>query len=444
MKEFITNFTAREAASIVWITIIFFATLFNQGLRKSYWDIQKTLFSKPLVIIGCTFFVYTFFEAYFLQKVGFWVKGSQKDVIFWVLLSAFPSITLFDKVEDSKFLSTYLKPLFGFTVLVEFVNSSYTYSFFCEFFLVLPVITFLALIIAFSEKAAKSDWTSVLVQKILIWVFIFAGFIIAFNSFKLFYEDLDNISFKGILIELLAPIILSIGFLPFLYCLSIYLKLASIYSPLKNFVKVQAPSLLMLKIFWKLNFNFELVEKWKDRILRFNLKSHEKLIFETFNLKKDIYFQNTNKYLPLNEGWGIESSKYFLSKFQLSTGDYKQEDVDSRNWYACSPPLYIGEAIINNNLAYYLDGFCDKVTELKVIANFHNVKFAIETKELFTESVITLVYESMFIKLPETVFYQIQLEEDFELILLDKKIGFMKTVWTNGIGYHLSFIVSNS
>jgi hypothetical protein len=49
----------------------------------------------------------------------------------------------------------------------------------------------------------------------------------------------------------------------------------------------------------------------------------------------------------------------------------------------------------------------------------------------------------MFIKLPETVLKQIELEEDFELILLGKKIGFMKIIWPKEMGYNLSFTISN-
>jgi hypothetical protein len=366
MKEFIATFTAREIASIVWIIIVFFATLFNKELRKSYWDIQKTLFSKPLVIIGCSFFVYTFLEAYFLQKVGFWFNGSKKDFLFWVLLSALPSIALFSKVDDNRFLGTYLRSLFGFIILVEFVNSSYTYNFWIEFFLVLPILSFLTLLIVSNENASKSDWASASMQKVLTWIFAIVGFIVAFNSFKLFFEDLENLSVRGVLIELFMPIILSIGFLPFIYFFSLYIKLERIYLPLKTFVKVQKPIHLMLQAFWKSNFDIELVEKWKDRLLLRNRNVTKGLVVEMEILREELEYQNSSKYLPLTEGWGIASSKGFLKNFNLLTGDYKREDEKSNKWYACSSPLYIGEAIVNNNLAYYLDGFYNKVTELKL------------------------------------------------------------------------------
>lgn len=444
MKEFISNFSERELASVSWVLIIFFGSLFKAGIRKSYWDVQSVLFSKPILIIGFIFIFYTGTEIWLLKRAGIWFLGSEKEVLFWILFSAIPSIGLFSKVDDANFFSTYLKSLFAFTVFVEFVNSSYTYSFWVEFFLVLPALTFLGLLIASNMQVVKSDWAGVFLQKILSWLFSIVGFVLAFNAIRLFIADFDNLTFKAVAFELLTPLILSIGFLPFIYSFSVYIKLENIYGPLKLFVKAKRPLFLMWKIFKELNFSVPLVEKWKDRILRFGLRSHNELMIEALNLKKYNIVQKESKYLPLKEGWGIGSSRFYLKDFELAASDYKQEEVDSESWFACSPYLYIGEDLINNNLAYYINGSSDTVKEMKIIANFNNAEFAIETKEVLIRSIVMLVYKSMYIELPEALIAQIKLENDFEQVLLDKRLVFVKDIWPAGKGYHLSFSISDS
>lgn len=65
----------------------------------------------------------------------------------------------------------------------------------------------------------------------------------------------------------------------------------------------------------------------------------------------------TEKYpekVPLSKGWSPYAAKDFLIQEGIETSYYQPNELDE--WFACSPFKELGQEIVPNNIAYYIDG----------------------------------------------------------------------------------------
>lgn len=110
-------------------------------------------------------------------------------------------------------------------------------------------------------------------------------------------------------------------------------------------------------------------------------------------------------------------------------------------WFAGSPYLEIGEAILPNNIAYYVEGDEHVARTLKLVANFNNQDAAIETRTRFAGLADRLIRQALDQETPEVVRSAILSEMQVNLPIGKKTIQLVRESWPTGRGYQMRFYI---
>ncbi len=434
---------ARELSILLWlfIFIVFFRIKVKDDSIKK---LAKAFFVKPILIIAFCFFVYVLIEVVILQKIGIWTKSCSKDLIWWIMFTGIFTIGDFQKINNPKsYFQDSIKSFLKFTLILEFLVQLNTFSFGVEFFVIIPIITFISVLLAYIEFSDNENKN--LVKRFLGTILSIFGIGILIYSLIVLYRQLGDLNILEKTIEFLLPICLSLLFIPFVYFLWFYSKIEGLLFVSKRFFNEPKSTLfLLLKVSYILKFNLRSIERWKDQSLRFNLTATKDLILEAYRIKDIIKSEKFRVSTPLENGWGIQNSKEFLLEHGLTVGDYKQIDLQSEEWFACSNYRYFDGNILQNNIAYYITGNEISVNKLKLVSNF-NTKYYQEgdAMTVFLEVSQLLFRKAFIMEMPKNVLNDIKISKPFHEIILGKRVSFKKDIWSTDFGYHLTFCIEN-
>lgn len=220
MLEFTSYLTTREIASLIWIVLIIIFCSSVPSIRKSLLQVVKTVFQIPFIIVYSLMILYIKIQILAFSLIGVWENSLVKEIVIWTLGFALGSIVNINKVkQDEKFFINLLKESLKLTIFIEFFINFYTFPLIIEL-IFLPVLTFLFMMVAFSETDKKySD-----VKKLINILVAIIGFsVLAFATYQ-FIGDYEGILSWNNLISFSLPIYLSITFIPFLYMLALFIN----------------------------------------------------------------------------------------------------------------------------------------------------------------------------------------------------------------------------
>lgn len=330
-----------------------------------------------------------------------------------------------------------------FTLILEFLVQLNTFSFGVEFFVLIPIISFTYVFLGYIELSDNENKN--LVKRFLGTILFIFEIVILIYSLIVIIQQLIDLNIFEKTIEFLLPICLSILFIPFVYLLWLYSKVEDLLFVSKRLVDEPKSTLILLfKVSYILNFNLRNIERWKDQSLRFNLTSTKDLIIEAYKIEDIIKSEKFRISTPLENGWGIQNSKEFLLEHDLTVGDYKQFELESKEWYASSNYRNLEGTIIQNNIAYYINGNENFVTQLKIVSNIHS-KYNEEKNsfKIFQEASTILFKRAFIMEMPKNNLDDIKISKPFHMIILNKRVSLKKDIWPTNLGYHLTFCIEN-
>jgi hypothetical protein len=139
-----------------------------------------------------------------------------KDIIIWGLTTGFTLLFNVNKIKTDFFKKTIIDVL-KISILLEFIMNLYTFNFFVEMLVIIPIITILTLLDA--TASLKEEYKQA--KKIVDFLLLITSFwILALTLRGIFSNFQDYLSLNN-LFEFLLPIVLTIWFLPFLYFLAL-------------------------------------------------------------------------------------------------------------------------------------------------------------------------------------------------------------------------------
>ena len=202
-------------------------------MRTSLAEVVKLLFGKYFLVIYLTLGIYLFGVFRLLKAIGLWTSADIKDSIFWLLSVALVLVFSLNKAKDSKYFKKIFIDTIKVIAILEFVINFYNFSLVTELIL-LPVLVFIGML----QAVADLDSKNAQVAKILTNLMAIFGFgLFAYSIYKMVNGYTDFFSL-GTLHSFILPIILTILFLPYLYCLSLYNIYESYFVRL-NFMSVK-------------------------------------------------------------------------------------------------------------------------------------------------------------------------------------------------------------
>ena len=222
LRDILGLFTNRELAIATWlilfIILISILSIHNKDLRKSIFDVFKTLLSKPLRILIITLVIYFLVVTYLFSILSFWKITYLKDIVLWFILSGIYFVMKsVDSDNNGYYIRNYIKQNIQFSIFINFIVSYFTFSYFVELLLQL----FLCLLIIFNVFTKKKieykivyDLSNILL--VILGLYFYAQ---AFGSILIQYDELLNFD---TFISFLIPFIYMIVFIPLVFFFEIY------------------------------------------------------------------------------------------------------------------------------------------------------------------------------------------------------------------------------
>ena len=141
--------------------------------------------------------------------------------------------------------------------------------------------------------------------------------------------------------------------------------------------------------------------------------------------------------VPPEEGWSPYRAREFLITDGLVPGDYHQDPFDEAEWFASSPYLEIGRAIIPNNVAYYVEGDEHVARRLKLIVQFNDPESADESRERFVGVARQLIRKALDQEMPAELRAAIMAETSTSFAIDGKTAELVRQSWLSGRGHEL-------
>jgi len=415
-------FDSSELASIVWVVIILTVMVIYKPFRISFWSLIKIIFKKNMLMVLASIMLYTFFSVILLYKLDLWDFTLIKEVLLWFVFSA--TMMVYKLANNNKakiYFVNYLNENFTYTLAVEFIIGLYTFSVLIEF-LIVPIIFFIGILIAYSNKGGNEKINRFLKGIIMIIVLTIIGSKIL--HLTLHYGDY----LKTELIKqfLIAPL-LSLLFIPFLFLLHLYINYERIFTALEFAIK-QPDQLRYAKHNAIRYFKADIsgLDRWKDSLFNLTNVDNEKILTSIFKIKS---LQNTEKRPPevsINLGWSPYSANKFLRSKGLETSFYFNYSED---FWHCSSHVYVGEDVVKNNIGYYINGTERIATSLKLILNVHDMNAIERSYSRFIELVATLYDNALNENISEDIAEAIINRKDYCEDFKGYEVSIKKNVW---------------
>jgi hypothetical protein len=269
------QFNNREIAVIVWFSILSVWLLKHKSVRHSLSGVVKILIHRQILTVLLLLIIYISLLIFGLQWMGLWDAFSHlKDTIAWIVGVALVMVfNVPGTLKGESLFRKAIKDAIKITIILEFVVGLYSLSLPVELILV-PFITFLAMMQAVSEVKQEYQGSKNLFQGLLVFI----GVLLIWHSVRSLLFDANLIIIER-LIEMLMPSILTVLFLPFLYALALY----SIYNSVFVRLNTWNPDSKLLgytkrKIFLHFGFNLGKLAHWSGQNSIHRAKSKEEVL----------------------------------------------------------------------------------------------------------------------------------------------------------------------
>lgn len=437
MNTAIASITTREIASAIWLAVFLVVVLIQKSTRESLGSVFQALLQPMLLIPLAIGAAYAAAEIYLLDRLGWWSVANLKTTIVWLFTFAF--VTMFEaatargrKAELGK-ITVEILSVAG---LLTFITELYSFPLWAEV-VALPFVTVIALMGMMATQ--KPDHAQV--AKLMGCLSALVGFsYIGFSLWKTYQLWSETATLANAL-ELAIPILLSLGFIPFLYAWRAYVAYSDAFATVSVFGIDES---LMPYARWlaisRIRGDLELLERWRKAIQaarpgdRAELKQSLDALL-TLKMREVAPPVVQPKY-----GWSPYLAMQFLADYGVATGHYQHSFDDE--WFASSSLREIGSGLnLPNNLAYYVEGTEHAATILKVKLNINNLGEADEAEGLFIVYAMHLLEQAISLNALERLKMRIAMLETFEAEIPYGCISLSREDFVGGIkgGYSRRF-----
>lgn len=217
-------FSTRELATAFWVGAILIAVgmaiVTNKKIRQGFIGVLKCFFNRKLRKLWEIYFLYIGIITLMFSRSPIWKNIYLKDIILWTLFSGLTiCMNAVAGEADEKYISKVLKDNIGFTVVTEFLLSTFTFSFWVEL-IIIPITTVIVLFDTVAEH--KSD--AIAVHKLLQDVMAFAGLCVILQTVRVGILEYRELNVINTLVSFFIPIVYLLLVTPLEYAFELYSK----------------------------------------------------------------------------------------------------------------------------------------------------------------------------------------------------------------------------
>jgi hypothetical protein len=241
-------FDNRELAILIWILLGLGAAGISKRIRPSLVQVARAFVQPKLLVVWIAMLVYIGLELWLLAFLQVWTADLLGESIFWLLGPGIILFSRFDKAAtDPKFLRRALFSILELTILFEFLINLYPLGLVAELLLV-PILVVLGLTAVVT--ALKPEYGPA--RKLLDGILALAGLALLTYALVRVVRDPGGFATIGNLREFVLPILLTLGFVPFVYGVAVMTTYGTMFNRLD----------------WKLDDNKPLARYAKWRLVR--------------------------------------------------------------------------------------------------------------------------------------------------------------------------------
>ena len=217
-------FSTRELATAFWVGAILIAVgmaiVTNKKIRQGFIGVLKCFFNRKLRKLWEIYFLYIGIITLMFSRFPIWKNIYLKDIILWTLFSGLTiCMNAVAGEADEKYISKVLKDNIRFTVVTEFLLSTFTFSF-CVELIIIPITTVIVLFDTVAEH--KSD--AIAVHKLLQDVMAFAGLCVILQTVRVGILEYRELNVINTLVSFFIPIVYLLLVTPLEYAFELYSK----------------------------------------------------------------------------------------------------------------------------------------------------------------------------------------------------------------------------
>lgn len=379
MNEIIESISNREWAALLWFTVLIVAINVKKSIRDSFAGVLRAFFQPLIVVPLLLAAIYATGEIYLLRHVGWWSLANLKSTVLWLITFAF--VTMFEvaSIKDKRVgLGKITRNIITVTSIFLFITELHSFSLPVEI-IALPFVTFIVL----TAEVAKLKPEHAPVSKILGTVVVLIGLSYLGFSVWMTFKEFDHTVTWANALELLIPIIISVGFFPFLYAWRIYAAYNAAFVAISIFGLDEkfVPYARWLAI-TRIRGDVELLERWRKSIQASRPATKAELRHSLVALRALVERETSPPVIQPKDGWSPYHAMQFMTDYRIETGHYHHSFDDE--WSASSPMREIGDGVMwKNNIAYYIEGNEQAATTLKLKLNINDPPCAREAEDMF-------------------------------------------------------------
>lgn len=217
-------FSTRELATAFWVGAILIAVgmaiVTNKKIRQGFIGVLKCFFNRKLRKLWEIYFLYIGIITLMFSRLPIWKNIYLKDIILWTFFSGLTiCMNAVAGEADEKYISKVLKDNIRFTVVTEFLLSTFTFSFWVEL-IIIPITTVIVLFDTVAEH--KSD--AIAVHKLLQDVMVFAGLCVILQTVRVGILEYRELNVINTLVSFFIPIVYLLLVTPLEYAFELYSK----------------------------------------------------------------------------------------------------------------------------------------------------------------------------------------------------------------------------
>ncbi len=217
-------FSTRELATAFWVGAILIAVgmaiVTNKKIKQGFIGVLKCFFNRKLRKLWEIYFLYIGIITLMFSRSPIWKNIYLKDIILWTLFSGLTiCMNAVAGEADEKYISKVLKDNIRFTVVTEFLLSTFTFSFWVEL-IIIPITTVIVLFDTVAEH--KSD--AIAVHKLLQDVMAFAGLCVILQTVRVGILEYRELNVTNTLVSFFIPIVYLLLVTPLEYAFELYSK----------------------------------------------------------------------------------------------------------------------------------------------------------------------------------------------------------------------------
>lgn len=439
VQAFLGTVNTREAAAAFWLVIIAALIVFHRSTRPSVTGVLKTL-AKPLLLAPLAIAaLYAAAEIMALQRVGLWSAINLKTTILW--LATFAFVTMFEVAtakDPPASLGKITRDVVSITVVLVFIVGLYTFPLIVEL-IALPLVT----VIALTGEVAKHRSEHAAAARLLSCMTTAIG--LSYVGFSLLktVEQWQKVATWATVSEFIVPVLLSLGFLPFLYGWRTHVAYNSMFTTIGIFgIESDLVPYARWLAITRIRGDVVLLDRWRKALQTSRPSNKAELKHSLEALRALTKHEKSPPTVQPKEGWSPYLAMQFMADLGVETGHYHSSFDDE--WFASSPMREFGNgAIWRNNIAYYIDGSEQAASTLKIKLNVNDPGEAHEAEDMFIVHALYLLEQAVSLDAVERLKCLVALLDDFEANIPFGKVTLEREAFVGGIpgGYSRIFSV---